>query len=92
MNNQPTKPMKRIALLIAVALCGGCTITKYEEQGAKFSRAQFFTKQVFSDLSVNVSTNGSRTLTLKGYSNDGVAGAAAVTSAAVDAAVKAIKP
>ena len=83
--------MKTALCIIAVALCAGCTSTTYREGTVKFSRVSFMTKQVIADL--KVTTKGSdKEITLKGYQNDAVSAAAAITAAAVEAAGKALKP
>jgi len=84
--------MKTAICIIAVALCAGCTSTTYKEGTVTFTRRSFLTKQAFTQLEVLVQTNGVRTMSLKGYQNDQIAGAAAITAAAVEAAAKSFKP
>lgn len=81
------------ALLVLLLVClllpaaTGCTRTTLKTaSGDQFTRTSFGTKTAISELSMSGDTNGLRSVTMKGYSNDQVEFAAAVTAAAINAA------
>ena len=83
--------MRKICLpfVCILVLTAGCTVTSYTSPtGEKFSRTAIGTKTSVGELSVAADAGGVRSLKLKQYSNDHTETAAAVTEAAVRAALK----
>jgi len=83
--------MKRFTLLLAVAavLATGCTVTKFKSGNWSLERTSILQRVELGK--VTIGTNG--TASLSGYDNDGGnEAAAAITAAAVSAAVKSMKP
>lgn len=79
--------MKRSPLCLLSAVAGlvlaGCTSTTYTDpSGAKFSRTSFLTKQSASKVEYS---DGTKKLTLDGYSNEQTETAAAVAGAVASA-------
>ncbi len=79
----------KIICLVALIGATGCTSLKYKsKEGATFESVSFLAKRNINELSVEESEKGLPKVTLKGYSNDQAEAAAAITSAAVSAALK----
>lgn len=74
--------------LLTLCILTGCTITNYQSpNGEKFTRLAVGSKTSVGELSVSGDTNGVRSLRLKSYANDATETAAAITEAAVRAAL-----
>ena len=73
--------------IAAVALQTSCTSTRYDG----FSRITFGTKVNIPELRVEVSTNGSKKIFMKGYSNDGMEALGIVAEKAAKGAVEGMK-
>lgn len=78
--------------LILAALLGGCTTVSYQEGDATFSRTSFGTSLTISKLAVSVDKNGTKTISLEGYSNDQVEALARVSEGIARGLASAIKP
>lgn len=64
--------MKHCIASLIIALCAGCTSTKYvSEDGATFTRFSIGNRQQLSELELSVSDN-KRTMRMKGYKSDQV--------------------
>lgn len=83
---------KLILTLAAAALVAGCTSTKFKDGTVEFKRTSFASKVSIPELTATVATNGTRTIVLKGYANDGSQVIGIAVDAAVKAAVKAAVP
>lgn len=79
--------MKRLLLLIpSLVLLSGCTTTTYTDAQVTFNRTSLFNKAQIGKL--QKTKDG---ILLEGYVNDQVTGAALITGAAVEAALKGAK-
>lgn len=80
--------MKTLLPLLAVALCAGCTFLSYTSPtGAKLTRTAVGLNVNVGSLDVLTETNEIKAVRLRGYVSDGAATSAAVTEAAVRAAL-----
>ncbi len=78
----------RIALLAVILAATGCTHTSFtDKEGNKFTRTSFGTTQNIGRIDASA-TPDKKSLVVEGYSNE----QAQVTSAAITAAISAIKP
>lgn len=69
-------------------LATGCTLTSYHSpRGETFTRIAIGSSTSVGELAVAGDTNGVRSLNLKSYANDQTQTAAAITEAAVKAAL-----
>ncbi len=76
-----------IFFLFSCFLASGCTVTRYEG----FSRYTLGTKVSIPDLQVEVSTNGTKKIRLKGYSNDGVEALGVIAEGLAKGAISGVK-
>lgn len=73
--------------LICFLLCG-CTVIRYSDGRVQFSRSSFGTKMTVRQLIVITDTNGIRTITMLGYSNNQIDGIEAAARGAAQGAAK----
>jgi hypothetical protein len=76
-----------IILALLAAALSGCTTTLYVDPttGARFERSSFLTKQNIGKVEAKANVDGSKSLSIEGYSNEQTEIAAAVAGSVAKA-------